>query len=153
MQKIDILCALSMHCAFCEIPEMKARTIFETDLVWAFPSYLPISPAHILVCPKRCVPTYEDLAVEEREALFSLMTSLKPALHAAYGAEGFNYAWNEGRVADQTVPHVHIHLLPRIPGDKVKLGFDPRAAFYQHDPGVLTEGQIHLIRDEIKRYL
>ena len=143
----------SMRCAFCELPEMKARTILETDLAWVFPSYFPIAPAHLLVCPKRCIATYEELTTEEREALFSLMTAIKPALRSAYRAEGFNYAWNEGRIADQTVPHVHIHLLPRIPGDKEKLGFDPRATFYTNEPGTLTEEQIHVIRDEIKRCL
>lgn len=142
-----------MYCVFCELPEIKNRVIFETDLAWVFPSYFPISPAHLLVCPKRCVATYEELTVLEREELFSIMTRIKPALRSAYGAEGFNYAWNEGRIADQTVPHVHIHLLPRISGDKEKLGFDPRASFYTNEPGTLTESEIHLIRDRIKQCL
>ena len=142
-----------MHCAFCELPQVKERTILESDLAWAFPSYFPIAPAHLLVCPKRCVATYEELTLEEREALFELMTKLKPALRQAYGAECFNYAWNEGRIADQTVPHVHIHFLPRAPGDKEKLGFDPKASFYQNEEGTLTEEQIWRIRDEVKKYL
>lgn len=142
-----------MHCVFCELPLMKDRIILETDLAWVFPSYYPIAPAHLLVCPKRCVPTYEDLRVEEREALFELMTHVRPALREAYGAEGFNYAWNEGRIADQTVPHVHIHLLARTTGDKEKLGFDPRSNFYLNEPGTLTEEQIHVIRDRIKACL
>lgn len=142
-----------MHCAFCELPQVKERIIFENELVWAFPSYYPISPAHLLVLPKRCVATYEELSTEEREALFAALTLLKPALRKAYGAEGFNYAWNEGRIADQTVPHIHIHLLSRIAGDKEKLGFDPKASFYQNEEGTLTEEQIHVIRDQVKKYL
>jgi diadenosine tetraphosphate (Ap4A) HIT family hydrolase len=142
-----------MHCAFCELPQVKARTILENDIAWVFPSYLPIAPAHLLVCPKRCVPTYEDLRTEEREAMFELMTKVKPALRQAYGAEGFNYAWNEGKIADQSVPHIHIHLLSRVAGDKEKLGFDPKATFYENEPGMLTEEEISLIRDQLKRYL
>ncbi len=142
-----------MHCVFCELPIVKERTILENDLAWAFPSYFPIAPAHILVCPKRCVPSYEDLTVDEREAVFGLLTKLRPALRKAYGAEGFNYAWNEGVIADQTVPHIHIHLLSRRAGDKEKLGFDPKKRFYENDSGTLTEEEIHAIRDEVKRYL
>ena len=143
----------SMHCAFCEMPVVKERTILENDLAWAFPSYFPIAPVHLLICPKRCVPSYEDMTMEEREALFELLTELKPALRTVYGAEGFNYAWNEGTIAGQTVPHLHIHLVTRREGDKEKLGFDPRKRFYDNDPGMLTEEEIHVIRDAVKKHL
>jgi diadenosine tetraphosphate (Ap4A) HIT family hydrolase len=142
-----------MHCAFCELPQVKERTIIENDLAWAFPSYFPIAPAHLLVCPKRCVPSYEDLRPEEWEAMFALLTKLKPALRKAYKAEGFNFAWNEGTIAGQTVPHIHIHLVMRFSGDTEKLGFDPRKRFYENDPGTLTEEEIGVIRDQVKGYL
>lgn len=102
-----------MHCAFCELPEVRDRVIFQNDLVWVFPSYYPIAPAHLLVCPKRCVATYEALTVEEREALFSAMTLLKPALQKAYGAAGFNYAWNEGRTPIKPF-HTFIFIFYRV---------------------------------------
>ncbi len=142
-----------MYCAFCELPEMEARVIIENEYALLFPSFYPISPAHLLVLPRRCVATYEGLLREESEAMFELMTRVKPALRKAYGAEGFNYAWNEGVVADQSVPHIHIHLLPRVSGDKERLGFDPKASFYQNEPGTLSEEQIHVIRDRVKECL
>jgi histidine triad (HIT) family protein len=66
--------------------------------------------------------------------MFELRGNLKPVLENVLGAEGFNYAWNEGPVAGQTVPHLHLHMVPRRTGDTGVTGYDPRSALYRPGP-------------------
>jgi len=54
--------------------------------------------------------------------LLALLTSAKMQLDLEHGASGYNIGINDGPAAGQTVPHLHIHLIPRYPGDRV----DPR---------------------------
>jgi diadenosine tetraphosphate (Ap4A) HIT family hydrolase len=118
-------------CAFCTNPENKEREIVRSDLVWAFPTNIPIVPGHLLVAPLRCVPTMGELTNEERTALLAMVEELKMPLRSAFGAEGFNQAWNEGESAGQTVSHVHIHLLPRKRGDEGVTSYEPRQFLYR----------------------
>ncbi|HEY1041404.1 MAG TPA: HIT family protein [Candidatus Paceibacterota bacterium] len=118
-------------CVFCSIPEIKTRTIIENDLVAAFPNNLPITPGHTLVVPKRCVKKLEDLSKEEKIAIFELAEKIMSALRQAYGAEGFNCAWNQEKLAGQSVPHFHLHIIPRKEGDTGLLGYDPRSMIYR----------------------
>lgn len=48
-----------------------------------------------------------------------------------FTAEGFNYAWNESEIAGQSVPHVHLHILPRKEGDLGIVGYEPRVFLYR----------------------
>ncbi len=120
-----------MHCVYCEKPEIKARTIIENDLAWAFPTNIPIVPGHVLIAPIRCVAKLEDLTNEEKAAIFDLQTKLKAALVELFGAEGFNIAWNEGKLAGQSVPHFHLHVLPRKEGDTGITEYEPRKFLYR----------------------
>jgi len=120
-----------MKCIFCEIPEIKERQITSNDLAWAFPTNIPVVPGHTLVVPKRCVAKFEDLNKEEVDAIFDLVNKLKIALIKTFGAEGFNIAWNEGKLAGQSVPHFHLHLLPRKEGDTGITEYEPRKFLYR----------------------
>lgn len=120
-----------MHCVYCEKPEIKARTIIENDLAWAFPTNIPIVPGHVLIAPIRCVAKLEDLTNEEKAAIFDLQTKLKAALVELFGAEGFNIAWNEGKLAGQSVPHFHLHVLPRKEGDTGITEYESRKFLYR----------------------
>ncbi len=122
---------INKKCAFCTIPEIKARTIIENKYAWAFPTNIPIVPGHVLISPKRCVATFEDMTKEEQSAVFSLQSKLKTALKKTFTAEGFNIAWNEGEFAGQSVPHFHLHLLPRKPGDTGITKYEPRKFIYR----------------------
>lgn len=123
--------SLEETCAFCTTPENKEREILRNDLVWAFPSKSPIVPGHTLVCPVRCVPTFEDLTTEERSAIFDAMSSIKKSLEKGFGAKGFNHAWNENAEGGQTVSHFHLHLIPRTEEDELRYGFEPRQFLYR----------------------
>lgn len=122
---------LKKSCAYCTIPEIQARKITENKYAWAFPTNIPIVPGHILISPKRCVGKFEDLTKEEIGAIFNLLGKLKIALTKIFGATGFNFAWNEGVLAGQSVPHFHLHVLPRKENDAGITKYDPRKFLYR----------------------
>jgi len=119
------------NCVYCTLPEIQSRKAVENDLAMAFPTNIPITPGHMLVIPKRCVAKYEDLTVEERAAIEDLRMKLVKALKKAFGAEGFNFAWNDGKLAGQSVPHFHLHIIQRKTGDAGILEYEPRKFIYR----------------------
>ncbi len=120
-----------MGCTFCELPEIKKRIIIQNKLAFAFPTNIPIVPGHVLICPKRCISKIDQLSDEEFKAIFGLLLKIKKALISAFAAEGFNYAWNEGTITGQNVPHLHLHLLPRKEGDTGITDYEPRKFLYR----------------------
>jgi diadenosine tetraphosphate (Ap4A) HIT family hydrolase len=120
-----------IHCAYCEIPAIKEREIMRNEYAWAFPTNIPIVPGHVLVAPVRCVATLEEMTPAEMQAIFALREQLKRALIKTFGATGFNYAWNESKLAGQSVPHFHLHILPRKEGDTGITEYEPRKFLYR----------------------
>jgi diadenosine tetraphosphate (Ap4A) HIT family hydrolase len=111
--------------------EIKKRIIVENNLAFAFPTNTPIVPGHTLICPKRNVSRIEELKEEEIRAIFYLQSKLKKAMIKAFGAEGFNYAWNDGKIAGQNINHFHLHMLPRKKGDSGIFEYEPRKFLYR----------------------
>jgi len=109
-----------MACVFCSLPH--DRIIDSNELAMTIRDGFPISPGHTLVIPKRHVGSFFEITTEERNALFALLDSAKAALDQAYHPSGYNIGINDGAAAGQTVPHLHIHLIPRFDGDQT----DPR---------------------------
>jgi len=141
-------------CAFCTNPEVKARTIIKNDLAFAFPTYIPITPGHILICPVRCVSKINELSQEELLAIFDLEKKLNLALAKAFNTDGFNYAWNEGESAGQAVPHFHLHMVPRKEGDIGIYQYDPRKFLYRPGSREKTpEGELKQIVSLIQDFL
>ena len=120
-----------MDCVFCESREVQDRIIFENDLVSAFPSNAPITKGHVLIVAKRHVARIEELSQKERDAVFNLAEKLKKAIKESLGAEGFNNAWNDGEIAGQSIPHFHLHIVPRISGDEGITEYEPRKFLYR----------------------
>jgi len=90
-----------------------------------------------LVAPQRVVATIDELTPEELTDLFVLVKHVKDVLRQTVGAEGFNCAWNEGRAYGQSVPHLHIHIVPRTRGDAGITQYEPRQFLYR--PGSRAE--------------
>ena len=128
-----------MKCVFCEKPEIKERAIMENNLAFAFLTNIPITPGHILVSPKRCVPIFTDMTKEEKDAIFEILEKVRVVLKKVFGAEGFNIAWNEGEVGGQAVPHFHLHIVPRKKGDSGITKYEPREFLYR--PGSRSESR------------
>lgn len=142
------------NCAFCSSSVIKDRIIAQTDLVWVFPTNIPITSGHVLICPIRHVQTFEELTTPEREEIFAIATKIKIALKKLFGTEGFHLAWNEGKVAGQSVPHFHLHIVPRKQGDEGITEYEPRKFLYR--PGsreVTQEKELQAVAVEIKNKL
>ena len=118
-------------CAFCTIPEIQNRKVFEDKYAWAFLTNIPITPGHILISPKRCVSKYEELTKKEIESILKMSSKIKEVLKKTFSAEGFHTVWNEGEVAGQTVPHFHLHVIPRKVGDSGITKYEPRKFIYR----------------------
>jgi diadenosine tetraphosphate (Ap4A) HIT family hydrolase len=143
-----------MNCVFCELPEIKNRIILETELVKVFPTNIPVVPGHVLVVPVRHVETLESLTGQEWVALREVLEQTKQALSRAYGAVGFNIAWNEKEIAGQSVPHFHMHVLPRKEGDTGITEYEPRKFLYRPGSRAQTsEEELTQVAAEIKKYL
>lgn len=142
------------NCIYCTDPEIKAREIIRNEYAWAFPTNIPIVSGHVLICPIRCVASFDDLTKEEVSAIFELRKKLKTALTKSFQAEGFNYAWNEGKLAGQSISHFHLHMLPRKTGDTGILEYEPRKFVYRPgDREISPAEELMEVVQEIKKHL
>ena len=70
-----------------------------------------------MVIPKRHVGSFFDLSSDERRAVLELLDTAKSSLDREFAPNAYNIGINDGPCAGQTVPHVHVHLIPRYVGD------------------------------------
>jgi histidine triad (HIT) family protein len=107
----------SGRCAFCAIVrgEAPAEIVLDDVAGLAFLDRRPLFPGHVLVAPRRHVETLPHLAPEEIGPFFTLAQRLARAVPAATGADGSFVAINT--VVSQSVPHLHVHVVPRRQGD------------------------------------
>lgn len=143
-----------MKCVFCELPEIRERAVFKNDLAWAFLTNIPITPGHMLIAPVRCVATFDELTAAEVSAIFEVRKKVVAALKKTFAAEGFHFAWNEAKVAGQSVPHFHLHIVPRKQGDEGITEYEPRKFLYR--PGSREdspEAELVAVSELIKKAL
>jgi superfamily II DNA or RNA helicase/diadenosine tetraphosphate (Ap4A) HIT family hydrolase/HKD family nuclease/SOS-response transcriptional repressor LexA len=93
--------------------------IVHNELAFAVFDRFPVSPGHALVVTRRLVPTWFDATADEQAALMELVNSVRKILDNTLKPvpDGYNVGFNCGTAAGQTVPHVHIHVIPRYSGD------------------------------------
>ena len=103
-------------------PFLDKEKIIETDIGFVIYDGFPVSQGHCLVVPHRVYSDYFDSTQEEIIGLQKLVTETKKYLDKKYKPDGYNIGVNCGDVGGQTIPHVHIHLIPRYRGDVI----DPR---------------------------
>jgi len=102
-------------CRFCQVI---AVPVGSNALCYAIRDGNPVTPLHTLIIPRRHVESFFDLHGGERNALFALLDEMKSDIqHKDDAVEGFNIGVNNGEAAGQSVPHVHVHLIPRRRGD------------------------------------
>ena len=77
----------------------------------------PILPGHVLVCPIRPLRRFRDLSPAERVDLFDTVDRVSRMIERTYKASSLNIAIQDGKDAGQSVPHLHVHLIPRAAGD------------------------------------
>ncbi len=84
---------------------------------FAFRDRHPVSRGHTLIVTRRVIPDWFAATQEERLAVFSLVDEVKVAIDQEHRPEGYNVGFNSGRVAGETVMHLHVHVVPRYQGD------------------------------------
>lgn len=77
----------------------------------------PVNKGHVLIIPKRHCGDYFELTDEEQSSCWKMVNKVKELLSERFNPDGFNVGINIGKVAGQTINHVHIHLIPRYKGD------------------------------------
>ncbi|MFV9684741.1 HIT family protein [Pseudomonas sp. NY15367] len=109
-----------MDCVFCAIAERRlpAHRLYEDDDFIVLLDIFPMRPAHVLIVSRLHAPFLRGLPVSVRERLLTLSERVASALReAGYGVNGINLVINDGPDSNQHVPHLHLHLIPRRPGD------------------------------------
>jgi histidine triad (HIT) family protein len=117
------------ECLFCRIAagELEAQIVFEDDDTLAFLDHRPLFPGHCLLIPRKHFETLEDLPADLIEPIFTNAQRLSNAVRRAMQAEGTFVAMNN-RIS-QSVPHLHVHIVPRRKGDGLKGFFWPRTKY------------------------
>lgn len=105
-----------MDCPFCKLDNREI--IYENQFAVAFYDIYPVTDKHILIIPKRHIKTIFDANIQEVIDMWDLVKVVKAiALDKDETITGYNIGVNCGEDAGQTVPHCHIHLIPRRKGD------------------------------------
>ncbi|MEX2033381.1 MAG: HIT family protein [Candidatus Colwellbacteria bacterium] len=108
-----------VDCLFCKIAkkEIPVEVICENEEALSFLDVNPFVLGHALIIPKSHAENIGDLRDEEVGPVFQTVKKVTGMLKKALGPEGFTIGINHGRISGQSVPHLHIHVIPRYPGD------------------------------------
>ena len=117
------------ECLFCRIVsgELPATIVYEDDNSLAFLDHRPLFPGHTLLIPREHVETLGELPVKSVGPYFEAAQLLSRSIESAMDAEGTFVAMNN-RVS-QSVPHLHVHIVPRRKKDGLKGFFWPRTKY------------------------
>jgi histidine triad (HIT) family protein len=124
---------LTDGCRFCAIVsgDEAGHVVFEDEASLAFLDHRPLFPGHSLLVPREHHETIWDLPDDLLAALFSNARLLSSAIRSAMDAQGAFIALNN--VVSQSVPHVHVHLVPRNRKDGLRGFFWPRHKYESED--------------------
>src|SRR6186997_2346701 len=117
------------NCVFCSIVagETAAVSVLDDDVALAFLDVRPLFPGHVLVIPRQHHVTLPDLPAELVGPFFERVQRVAGAVPVAMEAQGSFVAMNN--VVSQSVPHLHVHVVPRTKGDGLRGFFWPRTRY------------------------
>ena len=120
---------MAAACTFCSIlaGDLPAHVVLDDDVALAFLDVRPVFHGHVLVVPRDHVELLTDLPTDLVGPLFGRVQRLAAAVPAALGAQG-TFVANNNKVS-QSVPHLHVHVVPRTKGDGLKGFFWPRTKY------------------------
>ena len=104
--------------------EIPCHRVYEDDHVLAFLDISPVSVGHTLVIPKERAAHLHELSAESASAIGRVLPRLCRAVMRATGATAYNVLQNNGRAAHQVVMHVHFHIIPKLGGRGLGLGWE-----------------------------
>ena len=126
---------MAADCVFCKIRdgELPSMRVYEDDRTLAIMDINPLTSGHCLVISKTHAPTLWDAGVEDLQAAMAAARKVAIALRTAVKLDGLNMLQANGAAAFQSVPHYHLHLIPRwtrdgkgfdwklVPGDRTQI--------------------------------
>ena len=133
----DIVCSLVAG-------ELDAAVVDRTDEIIAFLDHRPVFKGHVLVAPVQHVDTMLELSTDLMVPLLSAAQRIAVALGDALGCQGTFVAINN--VVSQSVPHLHVHVVPRTKGDGLRGFFWPRTKYGDGE----LEAYAELIRENLR---
>ena len=124
---------------FCQIVagEVAGDTVLETDDLVAFLDARPVFKGHVLLVPRTHVETLPDLPAGERDGFLAAAQRLAVAMKTGLGAQGSFVAINN--TVSQSVPHLHLHVVPRTRGDGLRGFFWPRTKYADGEAAAYAE--------------
>ncbi|MDK7214173.1 HIT family protein [Corynebacterium pyruviciproducens] len=126
----------ALQCPFCNIVEgsdSKVREVSRTDGVVVF---FPTDPAvlgHCLVIPTRHVETFTELRAVELQEVMSTAQAVAKSLDSTFHPQGINIIQSNGEAASQSVPHAHVHVVPRWDGDAIGELWPPESSYSEEE--------------------
>ena len=101
-------------CPFCDGDDER---IVKNDLAFAIYDTNPASSGHALIMTNRHIAEYFDASREEKIAILELIDEMKHVIDQQHKPDAYNIGVNIGKIAGQSVPHLHLHIIPRYKGD------------------------------------
>ena len=138
---------MSRPCAFCAIVagEASAHVVHSGEATAAFLDSSPIFPGHVLLVPRTHVTTLADLPAGEVAGFFALAQRLERAVESAMDAPGSLVLINN--VVSQSVPHLHLHVVPRRPRDGLRFFLGPRHPYAGPEEAAAVADRVRLALD------
>lgn len=133
-------------CIFCKIAngEIPSKTLFDNDVLRIILDLGPATRGHALVIPKMHFDDAYQLPMEIALEVTRQAKTMMSAMTDALKCDGFNFVQNNGEAAGQTVPHFHLHMIPRYKNDGQSIGWKP---------GEPTQEELEEVRKAIEDYL
>lgn len=134
-------------CLFCGIVAgtVPAQIVLDDEVAVAFLDARPVFKGHVLVAPRQHYVTLPDLPADLVGPLLRRVQRLSAAVLTAFGAEGSFVALNN--TVSQSVPHLHVHVVPRTRGDGLRGFFWPRVKYASEDEAA---GYARRLRDALE---
>lgn len=145
------MAANCLDCPFCAIVADGgvSREVYRDDRTVAFFPTNPATLGHTLVIPRQHVPTIWDVDPAVAAAVGATTLAVAHALRATLGPDGLNVVQSNGAAATQTVPHLHVHVVPRWDDDEIG-DFWPDATDFPDDELDQTRRRV---QGAVDRYL
>ena len=133
-------------CIFCKLAngEIPTNALYEDDIVKVIFDANPAAKGHVLILPKEHFDDIYGMDDETAAHVFKVALKISKAYRKALDFDGLNIVQNNGEAAGQTVFHFHMHIIPRIKGDTVSVGWVP---------GTADNDDISLIKEKVTPYL
>lgn len=111
------------ECIFCQIvkKQIPAKIVYEDEIAIAFLDINPLSVGHTLVIPKKHFENIFDIDERELQHILTIAKKISLRIKENLGATGINIFQASGKEAEQSIPHFHLHIIPRKEGDELNV--------------------------------